>query len=82
MATEDQINKELEKTSNQVEIGTFAQIAALKDLIAELYQTQLQVDRTAFDVKFRELSHNWEAHFKEEIFRYSVDKPDQSASGQ
>ena len=43
MATEDQINKELEKTSNQVEIGTFAQIAALKDLMAELYQTQLQV---------------------------------------
>jgi hypothetical protein len=67
MATEDDIIKELESAKNQMDIGVMAQIAALKDLTAELYNTLLNVDRKTFDVKYKDRTESWEMHIKEEM---------------
>ena len=67
MAPEDKIIKELESGKHQMDIGVMAQIAALKDLTADLYNSLLQVDRKTFDGKYKERTELWEMHIKEEM---------------
>ena len=67
MATEDDIIKELESGKHQMDIGVMAQIAALKDLTADLYHSLLQVDRKTFDEKYKERTELWEMHIMEEM---------------
>ncbi len=67
MATEDDIIKEMESGKNQMDIGVMAQIAALKDLTADLYNSLLQVDRQTFDEKYKDRTEIWETHIKQEM---------------
>ncbi len=67
MTKEDDIIKELESGKHQMDIGVMAQIAALKDLTADLYNSLLQVDRKSFDEKYKDRTESWEMHIKDEM---------------
>ena len=67
MATEDDVIKEMESGKHQMDIGVMAQIAALKDLTADLYNSLLQIDRKTFDAKYKDRTEIWEIYIKEEM---------------
>lgn len=83
MATEDDIIKEMESGKNQMDIGVMAQIAALKDITADLYNSLLQVDRKTFDEKYKERTESWETHIKQEMFEMVIEarKPENTQRG-